>query len=151
MPIFRKTEYLNVSPQIAWDFVSDLRRGPEYVTPMLELISISEEPIKKGTIYRELSLIGPSKSETEWTISEFDPPKHQVHETHSSELFMRLEIDFEPQGEGTKLTYVAEYKLFPKLRPFGWLLETLFVSRMMNKILAQTVTNRTKMVEAENS
>ena len=64
---------------------------------------------------------------------------------------MRLEMDFVPQDEGTKLTYVGEYKLFPKLRPFGWLLETLFDSRMMTKILAQTVTNRKKMVEAENS
>ncbi|MAS32425.1 MAG: hypothetical protein CL610_00375 [Anaerolineaceae bacterium] len=147
MPVFRTTEYINASPQTVWDVICDLRRGPEYVDVMLELVYVSDDPVKVGTVYRELSQIGPSKSETEWTITELDPPKHLVHVTRSSEFSATLTGDLEPQGQGTKLTYMVEYQLLPALRPLGWLLENLFVRRMMDKDFTQTVANLKKLIE----
>ena len=147
MPIFHTTEYIHAPPQTVWDLVCDLRRGPEYVDVMLDLVYASDDPVRVGTVYRELSQIGPSKSETEWTITELDPPKHLVHVTRASSFAATLTGDLEPQGDGTKLTYRVEYQLMPALRPVGWLLETLFVRRMLDKDFTQTVANLKKLIE----
>ena len=147
MPVFKATEFIDAPPQTVWDLICDLRRGPEYVDVMLELVYASDDPVKVGTVYRELSQIGPMKAETEWTITELDPPKHLVHVTHGSDLSATLTGDLEPQGDGTKLTYRVEYEVMPGLRPVGRLLETLFVRRMMDKDFTKTVANLKKLIE----
>jgi carbon monoxide dehydrogenase subunit G len=150
MPVFRTTQFIDAPPQVVWDLVCDLERGPEYVDVMIKLVSASDDPIKVGTVYRELSQIGPSTSETEWTITELDPPEHLVHVTRSFSFGATLTGDLEPQGEGTKLTYNVDYQLLPGLRPVGWLLERLFVRRMMDKDFTQTVANLKSLVETGN-
>ena len=147
MPVFKATEYIDAPPQTVWDLICDLRRGPEYVDVMLELVFASDDPVKVGTVYRERSQIGPMKAETEWTITELDPPKHLVHVTRGSDLSATLTGDLEPQGDGTKLIYRVEYEVMPGLRPVGRLLETLFVRRMMDKDFTRTVANLKKLVE----
>lgn len=117
---------------------------------MLEVLHVSEEPIKKGSSYRELSKIGPSTSETEWHITEFDPPTVQVHETHEKALQAVLTIRVDPEGDGARLTHHTEYKMMPGFRPLGWFLETLFAHRMMKKALQQSVENAKRILEAEN-
>ena len=133
MPRIHRTEHIQASPQAVWDLMCDIRRGPEWVTVMLEVLHVSEGPIGKGSSYRELSKVGPSKSETEWTITEFNPPKVQVHESRGKELQAVLTLRVEPDGEGARFTHQTEYKMMPGFRPLGWLLETVFAHRMMKK------------------
>ena len=147
MPVFRTTRYIDAPPQLVWDLVCDLARGPEYVDVMIKLVSVSDDPIRVGTVYRELSQIGPSKSETEWTITELDPPRHLVHITRSFGFGATLTGDLEPHGEGTNLTYEVDYRLLPGVRPVGWLLEALFVRRMMDKDFTRTVANLKNLIE----
>ena len=48
MPVFRTTEYIHAPPQTVWDLVCDLRRGPEYVDVMLDLVYVSDDPQLKS-------------------------------------------------------------------------------------------------------
>ncbi len=79
MPRVEFIAHIHAPPQAVWDFISDIRRGPEWVTVMKEVLFVSDEPIKKDSVYRERSQVAGSMSETEWHITEFDPPRRQVH------------------------------------------------------------------------
>jgi hypothetical protein len=149
MPTIHIEEHVATSPQKVWDFLCDVRRGPEWVTVMLEALHVSEEPIKKGSSYRELSKIGLGKSETEWHITGFDPPTVQVHETHEKALRAVLTLRVDPEGEGARFTQHTEYMMMPGFRPLGWVLQTLFAHRMMKKALNQSVQNAERILEAE--
>ena len=116
---------------------------------MKEVLHVSEEPIGKGSSYRELSKVGPSTSETEWHITQFDPPKIQVHECQEKALQAVLTMTVEPDGSGARLTQETEYKMMPDLRPLGWFLETVFAHRMMKKALGQTIANAKTLLERE--
>lgn len=63
MPIVTIEEHIEVSPQRVWDFVSDIRRGPEWVAVMEEVLHVSDDPLKEGSRYPEQSKIGPGRSE----------------------------------------------------------------------------------------
>lgn len=149
MPRIEITEYIDAPPNAVWEFISDPHRWPEWVTVTEELISVSEEPVKEGTTYREFTQVGPSKSETEWTITEFDEPSIQVHETHETDMEAELTMRVEPSGDGTRLSHITEYRLMPGFRPLGILLEILFARRVMESELRQTVTNVKRMIENE--
>ena len=116
---------------------------------MKEVLHVSEGPLGKGSSYRELSKVGPSTSETEWHITQFDPPKIQVHECREKALQTVLTMKVEPDGSGARLTQETEYKMMPDLRPLGWLLETVFAHRMMKKALGQTIANAKMLLERE--
>ena len=69
MPQVEFIEYIQAPPQAVWDFISDIRRGPEWVTVMKEVLFVSDGPVKKGSVYRERSQVAVSTSETEWHIT----------------------------------------------------------------------------------
>lgn len=57
MPRIEFVEYISARPQAVWDFISDIRRAPEWLTVSQEVLFVSNEPIKKGNVYRERTLI----------------------------------------------------------------------------------------------
>lgn len=65
MPQIEIVEHIQVPPERVWNFISDIRRGPEWVTVMKEVLYVSEGELGKGSVYRERSQIGPSPSETD--------------------------------------------------------------------------------------
>ena len=148
MPRIVFSEHIETSAEDVWDLISDVRRGPEWVTVMKEVLHVSEEPIKEGSTYRELSKVGPSTSETEWRITKFEAPKLQVHECREKALRAVLTMTIEPEGDGVRFTQKTEYKMMPDLRPFGWLLETLFAHRMIKKELGRTIKNAKSILES---
>lgn len=150
MPQVEFIEYIQAPPQAVWDFISDIRRGPEWVTVMKEVLFVSDGPIKKGSVYRERSQVAVSTSETEWHITEFDPPRRQVHETNEPMLQAVLTMEVTPDGDGARLLHRTDFKMMPRFRPLGWLVEKLFGYRTMSKELRQTVDNAKRILEAEH-
>ncbi len=148
MPRIEIREYIQAPPEQVWTFLSDIRRGPEWVTVMKEVLSVSDEPLRQGSSYRERSKIGPSTSVTEWHITEFEPPRRQVHTCREPSLYARLTVEVEPEGNGTRLLHRTDYRLMPVFRPLGWLLEQLFAHRLMTQEMRQTVTNAKRIFEA---
>ncbi len=131
-----------------WQFISDIKEAPQWVVVMQSLIETSENPLQKGSVYREASKIGPKESETEWKVTRFEAPHIQVHECSESDFRATLTMRVEENGDGkSTLHHTTEFKLMPNFRPLGWLLETLFIKRLMKKSLRQSVDNCKRMIE----
>ena len=60
--------------------------------------------------------VGPNESDTEWHITQFDPPHIQVHECKEATLQAVLTVQVEPEGDGTRLTHHTDYKIEEKLK-----------------------------------
>ena len=72
---------IGASPEVVWDFVSNLRRIPEWIEDTLAMLTVEPEPAQQGTVYRERSrIVGPLSQVTTWKITEFDPPRFQKHD-----------------------------------------------------------------------
>jgi hypothetical protein len=59
--------------------MADPRTHAELGTFIQWVKVLSDQPIAEGTVYRERSGPGFMKSESEWTITTFDPPCRLVH------------------------------------------------------------------------
>lgn len=151
MPIIEISQRITAPPQQVWDFISDVRRGPQWVTVMEEVLHVSNEPLKEGSMYRERSKVGPTRSETEWHITKFEPPRVQVHECSEPTLHAVLTMRVEPDGSGTRLLHQTEFKMLPVFRPLGWLVEQVFGKRTMEREMRQTVENAKRILEAETA
>jgi carbon monoxide dehydrogenase subunit G len=147
MPKVTVSEHIQASPEVVWEMVSDIERGPEWVTVMKEVTYLSDTSLRKGSVYREMSQVGPKLSETEWHITRFDAPHVQVHESHSKEMEVVLTVTINAEKGGTRLLHETEYRMMPGFRPLGWLLEKLVIQRVMTKGMNQSVANFKKMVE----
>ena len=148
MPDVALHRHIEAAPEKVWDLLFDIRRGPEWVTVMIETLSVSDDWIQKGSVYRERSKVGPSTSITEWAITAFDPPHLQVHETHERTLSVKLTMKVEPDGDGSMLIHRTEFKMLPVFRPLGWLVEQLFGKRTMSRELNQSVQNAKRLLES---
>jgi uncharacterized protein YndB with AHSA1/START domain len=149
MPRVVITQHIAAPPQQVWDFISDIRRGPEWVTVMKEVLYVSDGALREGSLYRERSKVGPSTSETEWRITRFEAPRLQVHECRERALHAVLTMRVEPDGDEAVLHHETEFEMLPVFRPLGWLVEQLFGKRTMERELRQTVENAKRMLEAQ--
>ncbi len=140
-------EAINASPQQVWDYISDIEKAPQWVTVMQSLVETTDNPVKEGTVYTERSKVGPKESETTWKVTKFNAPKVQVHECNGKEFKARLTMRVEKEQSGSRLIHKTEYALLPIVRPFGWLMEALFVHRQMTNSLRETVQNCRRILE----
>ena len=147
MPQIRIVEHIDAPPEAVWALISDIRRGPEWVTVMEEVVHVSDEQTTQGTVYREISKIGPSRSETEWRITRFDPPRVQIHECKEPTLQATLTMQVEPDGTGSRFIHQTDFEMLPVFRPLGWLAESLVGKRLMQREMTQTVANAKRLLE----
>ncbi len=131
-----------------WELVNDFDRMTEWVTFADELTYLSEGEIGEGTVYREVGGVGPISSESEWEIVEFDPPNRQVHRGDLGIMQPELAMAFEPVDSGTEFTQTMTYRAFPRMRPVGWLLEKLLITRSLRAGLQETQANLKRLAEA---
>jgi hypothetical protein len=81
-------------------------------------------------VYRERSGPGFMKSESEWTVTRFDPPHELVHA--SADPSMPAEATWtleEVDVRSTKVTQALGFEMLPRFRPLGRLLEAAFAKR----------------------
>lgn len=149
MPQLRVSTEIDVPREQLWDFVNDFERMTDWVTFADELTYLSEGEIGPGTTYREYGGVGPIRSESEWEITQFEPPAYQVHVGDLGIMHPELTMLFEAIDEGTRFTQTMEFQAVPTVRPLGWLLEKLFIERAMRSGLCETQTNLKHLVEAE--
>lgn len=148
MPKVAIKKHIRAPQKQVWDFISDIKTAPKWVVVMKSLIETTENPVREDTVYRESSKIGPKESETEWKVTQFKPPHVQVHECHEPDFQATLTMKVEDNGDGSStLFHRTEYQLMPKFRPLGWLLETLFIKKLMLEKLNESVQNCKQMIE----
>lgn len=139
---------IDVPRRVLWDLVNDFDRMTEWVTFADELTYVSDDVIGEGTVYREQGGVGPISSESEWEITVFDPPERQVHVGDLGIMELELTMRFDQRDEGTQFTQAMEFEALPRIRPVGWLLETVFIKRALRSGLRETQDNLKRLAEA---
>jgi len=114
---------LQSSPETVWRLASDTARYAEWVENTLRVIR-TDGPAQPGVTMEELTRIaGPWKSVTRWRVTEFDPPRRQVHEGEgvATAKDMAVVIELVPEGERTRFDLTVRYT--PRFGPIGALLD----------------------------
>lgn len=147
------TTTIEAPPETVWAFVSDPEGYPEWSVVTERMTHVDDGPVREGTEYSEIGGLGPMTGESEWIVTEFDPPRRQVHEGDDGTVRTVLTIEIDPVagGESTRLHQTIEL-VFPRgFRVIARLLGWLFLSRMATTALEKTVQNAKRMVESERS
>ena len=148
---------IGASPEVVWDFVSNLRRIPEWIEDTRAMLTVEPEPAQQGTVYRERSrIVGPLSQVTTWKISEFDPPRFQKHDGQVR-MMAATSVSFGlepsagglPAGQaGTKFTLVFEYT---PGNPLSSLSDGLFLKRNLQSGFQRSLENLKRLLEAEQA
>lgn len=147
------TATIDASPDDLWAFVSDPARYPEWSVVTERMVHVDDGSIGEGTTYSEVGGLGPMTGESEWVITEFDPPRRQVHEGDDGTVRTGLTIEIEPVrgGEYSRLHQTIEL-VFPRwLGLLARVLGPLFLRRMAATALERTVQNAKRIVESERT
>jgi uncharacterized protein YndB with AHSA1/START domain len=148
---------IGASPEVVWDFVSNLRRIPEWIEDTLAMLTVEPEPAQRGTVYRERSrIVGPLSQVTTWKISEFDPPRFQKHDGQVP-MMAATSVSFGlepsagglPAGQaGTKFALVFEYTPGNPLSSLG---DRLFLKKNLQSGFQRSLQNLKALLEAEQA
>ena len=147
MPRIEVAVDIGASPEVVWDFVSDLRRIPEWIEDTLAMLSVEPEPAQRGTLYRERSrILGPLSQVTTWTITEFDPPRRQKHEGQVPMMAAtNVAMGLEPSSTGTTFTLVFEYT---PGNPLASLADRLFLRGNLRSGFRRSLQKLKALIEA---
>lgn len=151
MPTISESIYVEVPRERVWAFVTDVKRCPEWLHFVLEVLDVSDGPVGEGTVYRERAKAGPVESVSEWRIIEFQPPVRQTHAGRMPEGEARLRIRLDTEGTGTRWNHEMDFRMLPKLWPLGWLLEQLIVKRKMRSDFRVALQSAKEILERESA
>ena len=93
-------------PEQAWELLCDTARYAEWVEGTDE-VTRTDGPASRGSTYDEVNpVLGPWKAKTRWTVTEFDPPRRQVHRGEGIPMAASFEVVMElaPVGGACELT-----------------------------------------------
>jgi carbon monoxide dehydrogenase subunit G len=141
---------IDASPRAVWDLTTDFRRIPELAPDTAVDVSyVSEGEVGVDTVFRETDRLGPMRSETEWRVTEFDPPHRHVHVGSMGPMKIVVTTEIEPTGQGSLLRHTLDTHMRPFLRPLGLLAERMFLRRQLESTLNSTHTNVKRILEGE--
>lgn len=140
------TTRIETTPEQIFDFVCDIDRWPEWDAFADEILSASERPLVAGSTYRERS----GRDESDWKVVEFERPHRQVHVGDVPFLGpVTVEMTLHPVEDGTEFEHAISYRVMPRLRPLGWLIERLYVDRYALKGMRRTRDDAKRLIESE--
>lgn len=150
MPTIRNTLHLDAPPDRVFDLMADHERYPDWVAIVEESRLVEGDRVEAGAVYEEESDLGPFRSTSRWEVTEFEPPRRQVHVGELPFGPVELTITFEPDGDGgTRLEHVVELTAFPRVRPLGWLLERLVLVRTFESDMEESLEAFETLVEED--
>jgi carbon monoxide dehydrogenase subunit G len=115
---------IKAPPEAVWEVACETGRYAEWVESTIEVVR-TDGPARLGATYDELTRIsGPWKASTHWRVTEFDPPRRQVHvgEGVATARGMAVVIELTVTGEDTRLTLSIRYT--PRFGPIGVLIDS---------------------------
>lgn len=116
---FSASSIIKAPPERVWEIACDTSRYPDWVEGTIRMIH-TDAPTLWGATYEEVTRIaGPWKSVTRWRVTEFDPPRRQVHEGEGicTAKDVAVIIELAPTSHGTNFTLTLRYS--PRFGPLG--------------------------------
>ena len=103
---------IDAPPQRVYDVVMDPRRLEDWVTIHDHLVGDPPSPLKKGSRLTQCLRLAGKRFKVRWTVVENDPCRKVVWEGRGPVMsHAQVEYRFEPDGEGTRFSYVNQYDL----------------------------------------
>jgi carbon monoxide dehydrogenase subunit G len=128
-------------PAVVWTLLSDPHRYPELVDQTHRMVHVPDGPMGVGYTYREYAGVGPFKSESQWTVTEFEPDHRQVHEGDDGAMGMHLVIEIDRTGTGSRLTQRIALEPRGALKVGLTVLWPLVMRRLLQRSMDRTVAN----------
>jgi len=107
-----RTVRLSAAPRDVYDVVMDPARLEDWVTIHDHLVGDPPSPLKKGSRLTQCLRLAGKRFKVRWTVVENDPCRKVVWEGRGPVMsHAQVEYRFEPDGEGTRFSYVNQYDL----------------------------------------
>lgn len=135
-------------PEVIWDLMCQPTLYPEIADPTDRMLHVPDKDMDVGYTYREHGGIGPFKSDSEWTVTEFEPKRRQVHLGDDGTMKLHLEIDVEPIESGSRLVQRLEIEPRGAMAVASKVLWPLWLRRLAQRAMDKTVANVKRMAEA---
>ena len=124
MQTVRAVIHVDAPRDRVWALYDDIPGTPAWV-PFSEEILFVSGPAGVGTVYRERTRLGGIADVGEWTITEHEPPRRQVHVSTDMGMHSTLIIEMAEAGTGTRLAQRVELSSrLPSI--VGWAHEVVF-------------------------
>ena len=117
MPNIKISFYTKASPEHVFDYVTEPDNMPSWNSNLVAIKNQSEAPVAAGTSWIQVFKLGIITTELPCRVLEYEPPFRIVCEAMLP-LGVRLlfSLELEPQGDGMKVTYIADYEPPSSLR-----------------------------------
>lgn len=149
MPTVEASVEIAAPRSIVWELIADPTRHTEFGTFVAEVVLASPAPVGRGTVYHERAGPGFMKSKSQWTITEFDPPRRLVHEGKEPSMNSRFTWTLEEVGPtSTRLSQAGEFVMMPGLRALGRVLEAVAGRRMLERETKRMLEDMKRIAEA---
>jgi carbon monoxide dehydrogenase subunit G len=103
---------IDAPPRRVYDVVMDPARLEDWVTIHHHLEDAPNGSLKKGSKLTQCLKLAGRKFNVRWTVVENDPCRKVVWEGRGPVMsHAQVEYRFEPDGEGTRFSYVNQYDL----------------------------------------
>ena len=108
------SQVIDRSPDEVFRFVATdhVQNHPRW-DPSIELEQVTEGPIGVGTVIRRRHNRTGTPVEGTMEITEFDPDRRMGAVIREGAMEMRSSLETEPEGEGTRLTFVVDVPAMP--------------------------------------
>lgn len=134
MPRLDVTVDIEDDPESVWEYISRPERYPEWMEHGETMLSV-EEPMNEGATYRIRGGFTPRKSDSEWRIESWEPPRWQHHRKDGGTIQPLLTIELEPDRGKTRLHLSSEFEFLPQFPRVGWWLEVVFVRQLIHVLV----------------
>jgi carbon monoxide dehydrogenase subunit G len=111
--------FVPAPPERVWELLCDTGRYAEWVAGT-DAVTRTDGPAREGSTYDEVNpILGPWKAKTSWRVTEFEPPRRQIHIGEGLPLASEFAVvmEAEHEADGTRVTLTLHGK--PALGPIG--------------------------------
>ncbi|MBN1530763.1 MAG: SRPBCC family protein [Thermoleophilaceae bacterium] len=107
-----RTVHLAAAPEDVYDVVMDPQRLEDWVTIHDHLVGPAPRPLQKGSSLTQCLRLAGRRFKVRWNVVQNDPRRKVVWEGRGPVAsHARVEYAFEPDGDGTRFSYMNEYDL----------------------------------------
>ncbi len=103
--------HIHAPPEQIFQYIMDVNNRIDYIPALEEVIMLTEGPIRLGSRYTEVALIGGRRIETTYELVDYRENVRSSAKTIKSIFPIRADLELKPTSDGTDLRIALEFKL----------------------------------------
>ena len=142
--------WIEVSPERAFEVITDIEKLPERVEAIQEVEILTDGPVGLGTRFREKRIMFKREASEEMEFTSFDPPRGFVHEAESHGAHYVSTYTFEPEREGTRVRLVFQSEALSAVTRFVSAVLMPFFARAARRALQSDLDSLKNVAESSS-